>query len=69
MAISAVAGAAALYLAEHQTKTPKEVKAYLQCSATPDKITDAKGTPNKLLFVSGSAQQSCQPCITKEGRA
>jgi serine protease len=52
MAAPHVAGAAALYLAAHPSATPAEVASALIGAATVDKITDAKGSPNKLLNIS-----------------
>jgi subtilisin family serine protease len=52
MATPHVAGAAALYLSTHPSATPAQVRDALVTNATPNKVTDPKGSPNKLLFVS-----------------
>ncbi|GID26265.1 putative Ig domain-containing protein [Paractinoplanes brasiliensis] len=51
MASPHVAGAAALALDASPAMTPAQVSAYLVKNATPGKIKDVKGSPNKLLFV------------------
>ncbi|MGH8083424.1 MAG: S8 family serine peptidase [Lysobacter sp.] len=50
MASPHVAGAAALYLATHPTATPDEVHTAIVNNATPGKITDLRGSPNRLLY-------------------
>ena len=50
MASPHVAGAAALYLATHPTATPAEVQTAIINNATPGKITDLRGSPNRLLY-------------------
>ncbi|MFC8248228.1 S8 family peptidase [Streptomyces chartreusis] len=52
MATPHVAGAAAVYLADHPDATPAQVATALTGAATGDKITNpSSGTPNKLLKV------------------
>jgi subtilisin family serine protease len=51
MATPHVAGAAALYLADHPDAAPADVATALTGNATPDKVTGAgAGSPNLLLF-------------------
>ncbi|QQQ02952.1 S8 family serine peptidase [Lysobacter enzymogenes] len=50
MASPHVAGAAALYLATHPSATPAEVATAIVDNATPGKITDLRGSPNRLLY-------------------
>ncbi|SDU00230.1 S8 family peptidase [Amycolatopsis keratiniphila] len=50
MATPHVAGAAALYLTANPSATPAQVTKALLDNATPGKISDAKGSPNKLLY-------------------
>jgi subtilisin family serine protease len=51
MATPHVAGAAALYLADHPDAAPADVATALTGNATPDKVTGVgAGSPNKLLF-------------------
>jgi serine protease len=52
MATPHVAGAAALYLTANPSATPAAVAKALTDNATAGKITDVKGSPNKLLNVS-----------------
>lgn len=65
MATPAVAGAAATILAQYPWMTPNQVKAYLLCSATANKIdlhegADLRGTtPNLLLYVGTSFIEQC----------
>lgn len=49
MAAPHVTGAVAMYLAAHPTATPPEVKAALLDGATPGKVSDLRGSPNRLL--------------------
>ncbi|WP_189171903.1 S8 family peptidase [Pilimelia anulata] len=51
MAAPHVAGAAALYLEANPAATPAAVAEALAAAATPDVITGAKDTVNKLLYV------------------
>src|SRR5919109_638337 len=48
MASPHVAGVAALYLQSHPAASANEVAAAVLGSATPDKIADAAGSPNRL---------------------
>lgn len=53
MAVPHVAGVAALYLSEHPTATPAEVKAAILGSATMGTLNPVRlrtGTPNRLLY-------------------
>jgi subtilisin family serine protease len=50
MATPHVSGVAALFLSQNPNSTPAQVKAALVNGATPNKVTDPKGTPNKLLY-------------------
>ncbi|GGK29000.1 hypothetical protein GCM10010124_22200 [Pilimelia terevasa] len=51
MAAPHVAGAAALYLEAHPAATAAQVAEALVAAATPDVVTGAKDTVNKLLYV------------------
>src|SRR6185436_1596988 len=51
MASPHVAGAAALILDASPGLTPSQVRAKLVSNATTGKVTDRKGSPNRLLFV------------------
>jgi subtilisin family serine protease len=51
MATPHVAGAIAVYLSSHPTATPAQVRDALVNSATANKVTDPKGSPNKLLNI------------------
>lgn len=51
MASPHTAGAAALVLSANPTFTPQQVRDTLVNTATLNKITDPKGSPNRLLFV------------------
>ncbi len=46
-----VTGAAAIVLALEQGLTPQQVRDRLVADATPNKVADANGSPNRLLFV------------------
>ncbi|MEH6421126.1 S8 family serine peptidase [Pseudomonas sp. CGJS7] len=50
MASPHVAGVAALYLAVNPTATPDQVHTAIVNNATPGKITDLRGSPNRLLY-------------------
>jgi subtilisin family serine protease len=50
MATPHVTGVAALYLAANPTWTPAQVRTAMVNDATPNKVTDPKGAPNKLLY-------------------
>lgn len=56
MASPHVAGAAALLLQERPKLTPAQVAAQMLYQATPSRITDAMGSPNKLLFTGPGKQ-------------
>lgn len=51
MATPHVAGAVALYLTAKPGSSPSQVAQAILAAATPDKISDPKGSPNKLLYV------------------
>jgi subtilisin family serine protease len=51
MASPHVAGAAALLLDANPVLTPSQVRARLVANATTGKVTDRKGSPDRLLFV------------------
>ncbi len=55
MAAPHVAGAAALVLDAFPADTPAQVRNYLVTKATTGKVTDPKGSPNRLLFVPAPA--------------
>ncbi|WP_410582020.1 S8 family serine peptidase [Amycolatopsis sp. lyj-108] len=61
MATPHVAGAAALYLTANPSATPEQVTKALLDNATPGKISDPKGSPNKLLYTGflGGGTPSC----------
>ncbi|CAA9333416.1 MAG: Alkaline serine exoprotease A precursor [uncultured Lysobacter sp.] len=50
MASPHIAGVAALYLATNPGATPSQVNTALINAATPNKITDPKASPNRLLY-------------------
>lgn len=50
MAAPHVAGAAALYLADHPTATPAQVQDALVAAGTKDVVTDPADSPNVLLY-------------------
>ncbi|PPK70463.1 S8 family serine peptidase [Actinokineospora auranticolor] len=52
MATPHVTGGAALYLSANPSATPRQVRDALVNNATSGKVTDLKGSPNKLLNVS-----------------
>ncbi|WP_433295711.1 S8 family serine peptidase [Actinoplanes sp. CA-030573] len=56
MASPHVAGAAALVLDAAPGYTPAQVRNYLVAHATTGKVTDPKGSPNRLLFVPAPAK-------------
>lgn len=59
MATPAVAGAAALFLQHHPNASPFHVKRYLLCTAVQGKVSDARGTPNRLLQVHAVLDAAC----------
>jgi subtilisin family serine protease len=50
MAAPHVAGVAALYLEQNPTASPAQVKSAILGNATLNRITDTRGTPNRLLY-------------------
>ena len=64
MATPHVVGAAALHLTANPSATPVQVRDALVNNATSGKITDVKGSPNKLLnigFIGGTPDPTCEP--------
>jgi subtilisin family serine protease len=61
MATPHVVGAAALHLSANPAATPVQVRDALVTGATPDKITDTQGSPNRLLDISfiGGGTEPC----------
>jgi len=55
MAAPHVAGAAALVLDAFPSDTPAQVRAYLVARATTGKVTDRRGSPDRLLYVPAPA--------------
>ncbi|XP_071802739.1 aqualysin-1-like [Asterias amurensis] len=51
MACPHVSGAAALYVSKDNTETPQQIKTRMLSDSTLNKVTDAKGSPNKLLYI------------------
>ncbi|XP_022090937.1 uncharacterized protein LOC110979448 [Acanthaster planci] len=51
MACPHVSGAAAVYLGSHPGSSPKTVHDAIVNNATPNVVSDTKGSPNKLLYV------------------
>jgi subtilisin family serine protease len=62
MAAPHVAGVAALYLEQNPTASPAQVKSAILGNATLNRITDTRGTPNRLLYslFSSAAPDPCQ---------
>jgi len=61
MAAPHVAGVAALYLEQNATASPAQVKSAILGSATLNRITDTRGTPNRLLYsLFPAAPDPCQ---------
>ncbi|MEX8493580.1 S8 family peptidase [Sphaerotilus sp.] len=56
MAAPHVTGAAALLLQERPKLTPAQVATQMLYQATPSRITDSRGSPNKLLFTGPGRQ-------------
>jgi len=64
MATPHVAGVAALYLSENSSATPAQVKTALLGASTSGRLTDVKGSPNKLIstsFLMGAPQPPPAP--------
>lgn len=55
MAAPHVAGVAALYLQGHPKASPDAVASYILESSTTGRLTDVKGSPNRLVFASPPA--------------
>jgi len=55
MACPHVSGAAALLLGKEPNLSPKTITERLISSATKDKVTNATGSPNKLLYIQGGS--------------
>ncbi|GIG89943.1 S8 family peptidase [Plantactinospora endophytica] len=68
MASPHVAGAAALYLERHPNAAPAEVSAWLTDTATPNVISDLRGSPNRLLFANSPGTHSAMTWRVKEQR-
>ncbi|AVT32629.1 serine protease [Plantactinospora sp. BC1] len=68
MASPHVAGAAALYLERNPNAPPAEVSAWLTGTATPNVISDVRGSPNLLLFASSPGTHSAMTWRVKEQR-
>ena len=66
MATPHVVGAAALYLADHPTATPQQVRDALVANGTPGKVTNAgTGSPNVLLYTgTGGTTPPTPTCTT-----
>jgi subtilisin family serine protease len=64
MATPHVAGIIALYLAANPTSTPAQVRTAMITDSTPNKITDVKGSPNKLVFTSNITATTATPAPT-----
>ncbi|ROQ94400.1 subtilisin family serine protease [Streptomyces sp. 2132.2] len=62
MASPHVAGAAALYLADHRTATPAQVAGALTAAATTGSVVDAgPGSPDRLLYVGTAPNRAPGP--------
>lgn len=61
-----VAGAAALYLQSNTSASPAQVSQAILGNATPNKVLDPAGTPNKLLYI-GNAPITTTPPPTTTG--
>ncbi|XP_071797916.1 aqualysin-1-like [Asterias amurensis] len=57
MACPHVSGAAALYVSKANTETPQQIKTRMLSDSTLNKVTDAKGSPNKLLYIGNVSTQ------------
>lgn len=68
MATPHVAGAAALYLADHPTSTPAQVSSALTAAATTGVVTSpGTGSPNRLLYVGGGTTTPPGPRFENTG--
>ncbi|WP_405588471.1 S8 family serine peptidase [Streptomyces sp. NBC_01092] len=68
MASPHVAGAAALYLADHPTSTPAQVSTALTSAATTGVVTSpGTGSPNRLLYVGGGTTTPPGPRFENTG--
>lgn len=68
MASPHVAGAAALYLADHPTSTPAQVSSALTSAATTGVVTSpGTGSPNRLLYVGGGTTTPPGPRFENTG--
>ncbi|WP_434443704.1 S8 family peptidase [Lentzea sp. E54] len=62
MATPHVVGAAALYVSANPSASPAQVRDALVNNSTPNKISDVKGSPNKLLNISFMGGPGPEPC-------
>ncbi|MEJ8670963.1 S8 family peptidase [Streptomyces sp. MS1.AVA.1] len=68
MASPHVAGAAALYLADHPTSTPAQISSALTSAATTGVVTSpGTGSPNRLLYVGGGTTTPPGPRFENTG--
>jgi len=66
MACPHVAGAAALLLGRESNLSPKTITERLISSATKNKVSDEKGSPNKLLYIGGGETPTSPPIECKD---
>lgn len=65
-----VAGAAALYLQDHPTASPSQVRSALQSSATPNVVINpGSGSSNRLLYIGSSATHAGMTWTVLEQRS
>ncbi|MFY1686737.1 S8 family peptidase [Plantactinospora sp. WMMB782] len=69
MASPHVAGAAALYLERSPAAPPAEVSAWLTDTATPNVLSDVRGSPNLLLYAGSPGTHPAMTWRVKEQRA
>ncbi|MBF9128419.1 S8 family peptidase [Plantactinospora sp. S1510] len=69
MASPHVAGAAAIYLEADPTADPAEVAEWLTGTATPNVLSDVRGSPNRLLYTSSPGTHTAMTWRVKEQRA